>query len=73
MRAVCETLTASLQDVRIFLMPSDVAGIYNSGGELTRLAVAHAVPRLQPLTALEGTLGKRMKLYKHLKSIISFS
>lgn len=29
-----ETLTASLKDVRIFLMPSDMAGIYNSGGEL---------------------------------------
>lgn len=46
-----ETLTASLKDVRIFLMPSDMAGIYNSGGELT---LAHTVPKLQP----HGTLGK---------------
>lgn len=36
-----KTLTASLQDVRIFLMPYDMAGIYNSEGEL---AVAHNVP-----------------------------
>lgn len=42
-----ETLTASLQDVRIFLMLSDKAGIYNSGAELKRLAVAHTVPKLQ--------------------------
>lgn len=31
-----ETLAASLQDVRIFLMPSDVAGIYSGGGELEK-------------------------------------
>lgn len=61
-----ETLTASLQDVRIFLMPSDIAGIYNSRGELTRLAVAHTVPKSQ-LHIFRGNSGKNTKLCKYLK------
>ena len=42
-----ETLTALLQNVRIFLMPSDMAGIYNSRRELTRPGVARTVPKSQ--------------------------
>lgn len=63
--------TASLQDVRIFLMPSDMAGIYNSSGGLTRPAVAHTVPKLK-LCSIEGTLGKD-KTLQVSKNIISFS
>lgn len=37
-----ESFIALLQDVRIFLMSSDTAGIYNNRRKLTRLAVAHA-------------------------------
>lgn len=63
-----ETLTASLQDVRISLMPSDMAGIYNSRGELTRPAVAHTVPKSQ-LHCFRRNSGK---LHKHLKlSLVS--
>lgn len=62
-----ETLTASIQDVRIFLMPSDMAGIYNRGGELTRPAVTHSVPKLQ----LHRFGGEVWELSKHLKTIVS--
>lgn len=61
------TLTASLQDVRIFLMPSDMAGIYNSRGELTRLAVARTVPKSR-FHCFRRNSGKRTKLDKHLKT-----
>lgn len=40
-----ETLTASLQDIRILLMPSDTTGIYSSRGEPTRMPVAWTVPK----------------------------
>lgn len=59
-----ETLTASLQDVRIFLMPSDIAGIYNSRAELTGLAVAHTGPKSQQHT---GNSGKNTKLCTYLQ------
>lgn len=55
-----ETPTASLRNVRIFLMPSDIAGIYNSRGELTRLAAAHTVPKSQ-LHIFRGNSGKNTK------------
>lgn len=48
-------------------MPSDVAGIYNSGGELTRPAVVHSVPKLQ-IHCFRRNSGKSIKLYKYLKT-----
>lgn len=59
-----ETLTASLQDVRIFLMLSDMVGIYSGRAELKRLAGAPSYG----FAALQGTLGTR----EASKNIISF-
>lgn len=53
-----EPFIALLQDVRIFLMSSDMAGIYNNRRKLTRLAVAHAalLPSYRSRVS-EGMLG----------------
>lgn len=59
-----ETLTTSLRDVRIFLMPYDVTGIYSGGGEKTELRRSAPYTR-HDFTSAEGKNTALGKFVKH--------
>lgn len=62
-------LSQPFSDVRIFLMPSDMVGIYNGGGALTRPAEACAAHKSQH----QRELWESYKAQQVSKKVVSFT